>query len=130
MKNQIIKSNNWRNTISIKNLFEDETTPELIVKLCDSLIIQLEKINKKESRSNLTADEKYNISSKIEDIVSNFQFLKELADGSIPENEWNNYDFDGDYKDLFNGYFSDVYDLGDERVLTTNNIQEKFMWVD
>ncbi|MCZ2129209.1 MAG: hypothetical protein LC109_02970 [Bacteroidia bacterium] len=125
----IEKSNKWRNVIVIKHLFQDKTTPELIIQLCDSILIQLKKIQEQEAKSNLTETEKWNIDSRIEDILGNFQFLKDFATGDIPQSEWEDYNFNGDYQEMFNGYLSELYDLGDERVMTTKNTLEKFLWV-
>lgn len=128
METQI--SSKWRNVITVKNLFEDETTPELITKLCDTILVQLKKIKEKEAKSNLTDDEKYDIDSKIEELIGHFDFLKDLATGTIAESEWDNYSFDGDFEKWFNDYLEQLYDLGDERVLNTNNVLEKFIWIE
>jgi hypothetical protein len=127
---QITQSNKWRNSIKVKHLFNDAVTPELIIILCNSILSQLKSIQKKEAKLNLTDDSKNHINDEIEELLGHFQFLKDFATGDIPESEWDDYHFDGDYEQWFNDYFSQLYDLGDTRVVTTNNICEKFMWVD
>lgn len=130
MEAEIIRSNKWRNKISIKNLFEDDTTPELTAKLCETLISQLRKIQAREQKKNLTEDSLNHVDSELEELVGHFEFLRDLATGEIPESEWKEYDFNGDFEEWFNDYMSQVYDLGDTRVLTTGNVLEKFIWID
>jgi hypothetical protein len=49
-------SNNWKFKIEIKHLFSEETTPELINKLCSRLNTQLVKIKSEVQKSNLMQD--------------------------------------------------------------------------
>lgn len=122
-------SNKWKYHIDIKSLFEDTTTPELIVKLCDCIIPQLNRILNAVTKSNLIEDDIYRLEINILEIIDNFDFLKSLADGSIPEEEWDDYCFDGDYESMFNNYLKELYDLGDKRVIQTNDMSIKFMWI-
>jgi len=122
-------SNKWRNKISIKNQFEDDTTPELIIKLTGSLITQLTKIKDREEISNLTDYSKECVLEELELSIDNFEFLGKLADGTIPKDKWKNYSFNGDFEEIFNDYLEELYDLGDNRVTTNNNITEKFLWI-
>ena len=124
-------SNNWRYKINIKHLFEDRTTPQLIVTLCNSLIPQLKVVNKNVEKATLIdEDEKYYFTDKLEEIVDDLEFLQQLADGSIKKAEWDNYGFEGDLEDKFNYSFNCIYDLGDTRILLKSNISEKFLWVE
>jgi hypothetical protein len=122
-------SNKWRRNIKIKHLYQTETTPENIIELCDSLGNQLYRIKQTEQKSNLTQDEKNHVSNRLEELIDHFSFLKSFATGDIPESEWADYGFDGDYEDWFNGYLTELYDLADERVMTTNGVSEKFIWI-
>jgi len=139
METKVTVSNKWRNSIKIKHLFEDDTTPELIVTICDSLIGQIKSIREKEKKGNLTQDSKDDIDDKLFEVLDHFEFLKNLAEGAIegneseqriPEEEWDNYSFDGNFEQWFNDYLSELYDLGDERVDNTHNIREKFIWIE
>jgi len=124
-------SNNWLYKISIKSMFEEHTTTELIIKLTNHLIAQLNKINTKVKESRLIDDEdKGYYDTEFFDIIDSLEFLRQLADGTIKENEWDNFSFDGDFETMFNDYLSVVYDLGNERITLKNNISMKFMWVD
>lgn len=104
----------WKHTIKIKHLFEDETTPELIVKLCNELERQLKSILKKHEND-------WQIYEELEICIDNFIFLRNLADGTIKEDEWYNFSFYGNFEDEFNGYFSQLYDLADT---------DKLIWID
>jgi len=123
------ETNKWKYSINIKDSFKDETTPELVAELCEKLISQLNKIKEKVAKSNLTEDEKYEKGEEIDDLIGQFEFTRDLANGTISESEWDNYEFDGDFEQLFNDYMSELYDLGDKRVLNVNDEIEKFIWV-
>lgn len=138
-KPKITVSNNWRNTVKIKHTFTDDTTPEKIIEICDILIPQLEAIKEKEAKGNLTDYYKGDIDNKLFELIDHFGFLKNLAEGAIPEStsehripedEWENYSFDGDFEQWFNDYLSELYDLGDERVDNKHNVREKFLWIE
>ena len=125
-------SNKWRNTLTIKHLLSHDsntTSPEKTIEICNCVISQLNIIKKREETSNLIDDEKWNIGNKIEELVGSFVFLKDMADGSIPKDEWADYYFDGNFQEWLNGNLSTLYDLGDEKVITKNNIIEKFIWI-
>lgn len=126
----ITRTNNWKYKIKIKDQFEDKTTPELIIKLCDSLIIQLKQISSKVETSSLTEDEKDDCRIVLEEIIDHFVFLKELADGTIKKLEWDDYSFNGDYEEIFNDYLEQLYDIGDRRVINKYNRSEKFIWIE
>ncbi len=125
----VTASNKWRNTLTIKNLFQDKTTPELIVVLCDSIIRQLKTIWDRESSGNLKDDEKEYIAEGIEELTDHFLFLKELANGTIKKEEWLDFSFDGNYERLFNNYMNELYDLGDTKVTNNLDVSEKFIWI-
>jgi len=127
---EIIRSNKWRNKIKVKHLFNDDTAPEHIAVICDAIIPQLKRIKAIEAKSNLVDDSKNHVDNELEELIGHFEFLKDFATGEIPESEWSDYDFNGDYKEMFNDYMSELYNLGDRRVLTKFNVQEKFMWVE
>jgi len=74
----------WKHKIKIKHLFEDETSKELIVKLCNELLRQLNPILKKYE----TSDDGDTIFYELETLVDNFEFLKNLADGTIKSKNW------------------------------------------
>jgi hypothetical protein len=129
---EIIRSNKWRNEIKVKHLFTDgdDVTPELVTQLCEHIATQLKAIQTKEASGNLIDDSKNHVDGELNELIGHFEFLKDLATGEIPEKEWNNYSFDGDFEQWFNDYLQQLYDLGDTRVLTTGNVLEKFIWID
>ncbi len=109
--------NNWKHKIKIKHLFEDETTPELIVKLCDELIRQLDPILKGYETSDDGDDTYY----ELEAVIDNFEFLKGLADGITPMSDWKEYGFDGNFEKEFDEYMSELYDVANKG---------KLIWID
>jgi len=111
---------NWKYKIKIKDQFEDETTPELIVKLSGSLATQLKII-----KNRVEKNENDMLSYELEMNIDNFEHLGRLASGDIKEEAWEDFNFYGDFEGEFNGYLSQLYDLGDEYL--TNN--EKFLWI-
>ena len=141
METKVTISNNWRNKINIKHMFTDdkETPPELIIQLCDSLVKQLTRIKEKEEKGNLTEDYKSHIDNGLFEVIDHFEFLSNLANGAIPDStsehkipkeEWDfNYGFDGNFQQWFNDYMDELYDLGDTRVDTINNVREKLIWI-
>jgi len=123
------KSNKWKYNIKIKHLLKTETTPEIVSNLCTSLVYQLKKIQDQVQKSNLRIDEAAQMHSELETCIDNFEFLDNFATGKIPKEEWDNYSFYGEYEDWFNDYFEQLYDLADCRVITKQNISEKFIWI-
>ena len=105
---------NWKYKINIKDKFKDETTPEHVIELCKALIHQLKRIKKYELEN-----------EELEEAIDHFEFLSDLLDGTIPEEEWENYSFDGNCEEWFNGYLYELFDLGDTFV----NKDTKFIWV-
>lgn len=123
-------SNKWLYTIKIKDDFEDETTPELIVKLCSILEYKLNKVKGSVEKSSLKEDEIDYICQELEETADNFTFLKHLADGTIPEDDWDDYSFYGDFEEDFNGYLSQLYDLADKRVTDKRGVTHKFLFLE
>ena len=121
--------NNWKYTIKIKHLFEDDTTPVLVSTLCESLCKQLSDIKDKVKDSDIAEDDKNTVLDTIEAVEDNFEFLNNLATESIPKTEWDDYNFYGDFEEEFNGYLTELYDLGDMRVELESGDTEKFIFI-
>jgi hypothetical protein len=119
---------NWLYTIKIKHLFEDETTKELIIKLCTSLEKQLLKIVNSDSINKILNNEDNIVELRI--IIDNFNFLKKLADGTIKNEDWWQFSFDGEFEEWFNEYLEQLFDLGDNVCyLKHNELSSKFIWI-
>lgn len=69
-----------------------------------------------------------NLGCHLDDLIDHFDFCKELADGTISETEWDDFEIAGkeDIKDLLNGYLNEMYDLCD----TTIGQGRKLCWVE
>lgn len=125
-----MRSNSWRNKIDVKRHLSEETSNEKIKSLCIIIHRKLKKILDKETkRTDLRDDYKDLILCKINEVLDHFDFCKDLCDMS-EENRRKEYDITDSLLTVFNDYMSELYDLGDERVLTKSNVLEKFMWVE
>lgn len=120
---------NWKYKIEIKHLFKDKVTAELVASICTELVKQLDVILGKSQKANITVESVDDFWNDLEEVRDNFDFLRELADGSIAEEEWGDYSFDGDFKERFNDYLEQLYNIGDMRVTLRNGSIEKLLWV-
>lgn len=119
----------WKYKIKIKEHFDKETTPELIIKLCTILVKKLDKILY-DSQKTLHEDSIDNIWYELEEIKDSFEFLLHLADGTIEESEWNNYGFLGDFEGWFNDYLEQLYDISDTVIQLKNGDKNKLLWIE
>ena len=94
---------------------EEDVTEELI----DMVINQLREMYKFKY-----ADE---LIDAIDEVKEHFEFLKELINETIPEDEWDNYDFDGNFQEWFNDYLNEFWDICDSYVGKKHNM--KFCFV-
>lgn len=120
---------NWKYKIEIKHLFSENTTPELVAELCTKLVKELTKILGTADASNISEDSIDDFWFELEEVKDNFDFLRELADGSITESEWENYSFDGDFESWFNDYLEQLYDIADTKVTLKNGEINKLLWI-
>lgn len=120
---------NWKYKIEIKHLFSEDTTPELITQLCAILVPKINKILDNSQNSNISEDSIDEFWYELEEIKDNFDFLRQLADGSIKEDDWEDYSFGGDFESWFNDYLEQLYDIGDTKIALKNGTKEKLLWV-
>lgn len=120
---------NWKYKINIKDEFENNTTPELIIKLCSSLEKQINKILESSQKSNISEESVDDFWYDLEEVKGHFEFLLSLADGSIKEDEWEEYNFDGDYEEWFNDYLNQLYDVADTKITLKSGVKEKLIWI-
>lgn len=120
---------NWKYTINIKEHFQDNVTPKLVATLCSFLIKDLTYILESSQKSNIIALSVDEFWHELEEVKGNFEFLRDLANGTIPEDEWEDYEFTGGFKEEFNGYLEQLYDIGDMRVTLNDGTQEKLIWI-
>jgi hypothetical protein len=124
-----VQTNKWKYELVIKDQLTEDSEPEKIIELSNTLVRKLTKLKEKVEKSNLVEDEIENLVEEFERIIDNFDFLKQLADGTIPEDDFDDYSFDGDLEALFNDYLGELYDFGDLKVLNKKNEIEKFIWI-
>lgn len=120
---------NWKYKIEIKHLFSEDTTPEIIIELCTIIVSKLDKILEKSQNSNISEDSIDEFWYELEGVKDNFDFLRQLADGSIEEDDWKDYSFEGDFESWFNDYLEQLYDIGDIKIMLKNGTKEKLLWV-
>jgi hypothetical protein len=101
-----INERNWKYHLDIKQHLrgEDFDDEAQVITICNIIINQLKRLINKIDDS---------VKYELEEIVDNFDFLKQLADGTIPEDTFQEYSFDGNFTDLFNDYLESLYDFGD-----------------
>lgn len=120
---------NWKYEIKIKHLFSENTTPELIVELCTKLVVELDRILVKCQSSNISEEYLDDFWYELEECRDNFDFLRQLADGSINKSEWEDYSFDGDYESSFNDYLEQLYNVADTKITLKNGEVNKLLWI-
>ncbi len=119
---------NWKYKVNIKEHFSGVTTPEKIITLCTTLVQQLDKILE-DSQKILDDDSVDTIYYDLEENKDNFKFLLHLADGTIKEDDWNDYGFDGNFESWFNDYLEQLYDISDSVVKLKNGSLNKLIWI-
>lgn len=120
----------WRNKISIKEYFTEETNNESVLHVCDMIIPQLRSILDKENKrinekSKFALDESF--AWDFEEVIQDFEFVKTgIESNSNPEE----YSFDS-WCEAFNEYMNKLYDLADSITKTGDSFatHEKFLWV-
>lgn len=134
--NKPINTNNWKYKLKIKNILSDvdlslptDENKREIIKICKVIVLQLNKLENNTEKSNLKDDEKDAVLRELEELKDHFNFVIELADDTIPEKDWHEFSFDGNFQELSNDYLSLLYDLGDTRVINKNNESEKYFFV-
>jgi len=109
-----------------------------IEKGCDLLLKTLGKLHSKipswvhAEYNDVYSEEKYNKNylwykaiEKIEELRDHFEFCKSFSNNEIKQEEWVEYDFDGDLLSMFKGYLGEFYDLCDSYISKS----QKFCWV-
>lgn len=129
--NTIRLSNKWKYTIGIKHLFKDTVTPESVAKISKIIESKLKSIiTSIENASNINEDEKDYFINELEDVRSHFEFMQHLTDGTIPEDEFQDYEYEeSECESLFNEYLRQLYDLADKRIIHKSNVSEKLIWI-
>lgn len=103
----LLTEKQWKSTLKLKDLLtsDDLVDEQQIITLCNSVVNRLERLKKRF----VGKDEEF----ELEDIIDNFKHIISLADGTIKEDEFEDYSFDGDFTELFNEYLEQLYDFAD-----------------
>lgn len=106
---------NWITTINadLRELFKLEQGNEFpgLVKLATRAIKELKELEK-------IAGDDETLKDNIQECIEHFEFLKELADGTIPESKFSEYELSDKYSviDLANGYIEEFFDVCDYEI--------------
>lgn len=99
----------WKTTIK-KEMRDLITTSkgdkESVIKIADRAILELERLKGFAGNDDCLID-------MIEESIEHFSFMKELADGTIPESNWDEFEFDGEFENIGNYYLSEFFDVLD-----------------
>jgi len=117
----------WKYKIGIKDMFNNDESFEHINNICISLVRQLYKVNKMLIKSNLV--DRVDLTEELTEIIDHFNFVRDFADGTIEESEYDEFSFDGDLVTLLNDYMEQLFDFGDQKVATSQRVIEKLLWV-
>lgn len=118
---------NWRNKIEIKNMFNDDDSDEIVLKVLERLIPQLKSIYTKENeKSKNRLDDDF--LAEFEELIDEFIWVQEsIKDDSEDPGD---YGFNT-WCDAFNANLESLFDMGDTTISpkTRDFMAEKFLWV-
>lgn len=127
---------NWRNKITVKQFFvEGHATEEQIKEISNKVYLQLKNLYDKENelsnKESVQALSEDYIDDDLEELEVVMENFKEIVNSNeIPDYEREYHGTSFDYEDWFNQNLEALYDLGDRIVFTTNNKEQKFIWID
>ena len=104
----------------LQNSEKDYESIAVLCAHCEKSIKYLQKLS-----VNITKDDR-RLCNMFEENIDHWDFCRAFATGEIPQEEWEDYDFDGDLVGLFNSYLSEFYDICDYQI----GSDEKLCWVE
>ena len=137
IREHIERTNQWLFSVKLKDLLTDENfilpteeNKKKVAELSKNVARRLKRTQKAIENSKIFKDEedKYSLLDDLDMIINNFEFIVSLAT-TISDTEWYDFNFDGNFQELFNEYMEELYDFADQRVVTKNGL-EKLLWVD
>lgn len=122
----------WRNKINIKEFFTSEEKDEVVLKIVNKLIPQIESILKRE-KNFINNSEENTIKENIEDAVfkleDNIEEFKWIKEGIEKNEDVTEYSYEN-WCEAFNNYLDELYDIGDEIIYYNSfSNQQKFIWI-
>ena len=114
-----------RHKLHIKHLIEKASTINHINSICCILISELEEIQDTVE----ILDNNDIILGEIDDLILGLETVSDLCTGEIPEYEWNDYEFHGNYSQLFNESLNELYRIANE-VVNDGGVKYKFILIE
>lgn len=128
---KIQQSNEWAFTMNIKEHITNDESKEYIAKLCSIIIKHLNRLIKDLDKSKkYDAEDVHFISTDLCYLKQDFSFLMDVCNGTIKEEDFQDYFFNGDYLAYFNGILDSLYDVADSRILNKKgDVSYKFLLI-
>lgn len=124
-------SNQWKLTLKLFKPFSDNPSKEDVIESAKEIATKLKNTLKSLDKLKfIDEDEGLYLQDELEMIIDNFEHLVHLMDGTISEEDFDNYSYDGDYISRFNEYMDMLYDIANSRILLKPNVSYKFLWVE
>ena len=115
----------YRHKLHIRHLIENTNTLSEIIKLTDILITELELI---QDTCNIL-DNNDIILGELDDLITSLETVSDLCTEEIPEYEWNDYNFHGNYNQLLNESLNELYRIAGE-VVNDGGVKYKFILIE
>lgn len=115
----------YRHKLKIKHILENTHTVQEIASLSIIIIDELEQIQNTVE----ILDNNDIILGELDDLICNLEIVSDLCLGEIPEFEWNDYNFHGNYSQLFNEQLNELYRIANETV-NDGGVKYKFILIE
>ena len=114
-----------RHKIKIKQFLKSESIKDIIL-VSDLIIDYLKFISC--SMDNVVSGEQWGL--ELENLSKGFELVLDLAEGTIPPDEWASYNFYGNFRQLFNSYMEELYYLAKQTIEENDGVKYKFILVE
>lgn len=117
----------WIFYVNLASVWDGDKSQSHIQNLCEILIRQLKQVDDKLDGLPFEQEVIDDLGGQLFDIIDHFEFLRDLANGIIKK--WDDYGFDGNFIEWFDGYLTELYDFGDQKPIDKFNVRRKLLWV-
>ena len=124
----------WMFTIpGVKEVINNEnlTDKEIALHVSKRLLKEVKRVSKNLAHSKPFPEiEMEYLLGELESVIHESEYIKLLASDEIPESEWEEYGFDGDWGEMLDYTLSTLYDIGDMKPIDNHGVKRKLLWVD